>query len=58
MIDPITNTNENNSFSTDSAFAEELDEVNHVRFHPTFKINYIRMKWIIIASYQRAIYHG
>ena len=41
MIDPITNTNEYNSLSTEQS---ELDEVNHVRFHLTFKINYIQMK--------------
>ena len=38
MIDSITNKYEYNSFSTDPASARELDEVNHVWFHSTFKI--------------------
>ena len=37
----ITNTNKNKSLSTERS---ELDEVNHVWFHQTIKINYILMK--------------
>jgi len=38
MIDQNTNTYEYNSLSTERS---ELDEVNHVWFHPTFKIKII-----------------
>jgi len=47
-LNQIINTNEYNSFSTDPDFSGELNEVNHVWFHPAIKINYIRMKYVKI----------
>ena len=37
MIDPITNKDGYNSFSTDADWSGELNEINHVWFHLTFK---------------------